>query len=433
MLRNDTVYSVVRGSRIRLTSLVACPTILSFVLLAPLLSGCSKAPERNSPEATTETIPEEEATAVEVALVKVPEPEPELEAPLEPTKKKTKKKRPKKGTVAAIRAAEKERDPEEKERIDRLIKKRFSVADQLYSVVTLKDGSTITAKDIKELDDTYTVQTAANESRTVFSTKELKKSEVENVEPESGSATMWLKIQDSRVPSTARDGFYHERMLALVFDYFLDEYSDSEHVSRVNEMRKTWVEEKTKLDDNWMKVEGEWYGPDDTLPTRLSADVRRDIEALRKSLAKADYLKASSFYRRMKIPPEFDKERRAVIAMRSTIEKGLDDQLAESQETAEMERENALKTYEKELAKISTWKPKVNDDRNLLSETKSEYQIRAEETRRVALGKLKMKQASARNVARARFHDAKKQSHLKYSKEKSDVQRAHKLLDRSSL
>jgi hypothetical protein len=339
------------------------------------------------------------------------------------------------GSVAAIRADQQERDSQQKERIDRLIKKRYRVTGKNpYSVITLKDGSTVTAKDVTKQNDSYAMQTVMNEDRTVFASKEFSKPEVASIEPESGDEIMWLRVKQSRVPANAMDGYQHGRMIALIFDYFLDEYPDSEHASKVIEMRETWVQEKTKLDNTWMKVDRKWYGPDDIPAKRFPKSSRRAIAALRKSMANGQYLKAASLYGKIQIPPEFDKERQAVIAMRSKIEEGLEHYLNESAKTAVGEREHALKTYEKELAKFKTWKPKKqNSTRSLLSETKSEYQVRLKELQKESKGELKVTQGSARRLAYTRFNEAKKESHLKHAEAKRDVQRAHRALDKSSL
>jgi len=296
-------HGVVERLRTSSISVIACLAITSFSTIFSLLSGCSK------------------------------------EAPT----------LPRKGSVGALRASAPKRSQPEKARIDRLIKKRFvPVTGNAFSTITLTDGSVVIAKDVREQDSSYILRAAQNEENTIFAIRTIEKSEVKSIVDEGGEATMWRKIKGLRLPKTSLDGYYHDRIITLVFDHFLSEYPNTQHTQKVRDMREAWVNEKTTLDGNWIKVKGEWYSPKE-----ISPDFLFSIDRIEAKIADGHYLEAARLCSEMRIPHGFPADLEQFRATRDSIHDGLHDFLRSQKSSADKKRSALKVQYEMELARIS--------------------------------------------------------------------------------
>jgi hypothetical protein len=398
-----------------------------------LFSGCSKAPTPDSPNVETDKTPVVETMPVDNIVVR--DTEQERKRQIKQTTEEKRKMPPTAGTVAALRADAIERNPRQKQRIDNLIKKRYrATQNQSYSIVVITDGSTFTAKDMKETDEGYTMQAAMNAKRTVFSPKLLKKSEVASIETECGDKAMWLRVKRARPPATAMDSYRHDRMITLIFDYFLEEFPDSEYAENVSAIRDMWVNEKKQLDDVWIKVKGKWYGPDEIPPKTLPKSSQQTIAAVKNRIVNGQYFEAATLYGDIKIPPGFKKEQKAVEGIRRQIEEGLDHQLNQYVRSVNKEKADAKSKYERELVKISTWRrSKKSTVWNRRAESEYRYQQRLAGLRYEAEMQLQARQNTARNKARNEYEKIAREADYKLSEKKDEVQRARTAISVSSL
>ena len=420
--RFDRVIARLQISFIRL---IACLTVFSFSFFTPNFCGCSKAPEPDlsavieEETPAEETVPEEDSAQEEQVKVEEQPPPPP----------------PAEGTVAAIRANAKERDSRQKKRIDSHITKRYVGTEETsYDVVTLTDGSTVMAMDVTEQDDTYTMKATLNAERTAFATETLKKSEVASIEPESGDEAMWLKVKGVRPPATASDGYYHDRMIALVFDYFLDQYPESEHTSKVRDIREMWVDEKTKLDDMRMKVKGEWYGPDEVPPKIFPRSTRQALAFAQTNLNKGRYFEAAKLCSQIRIPDGFDSHQEAFKVLCDRVHEGFKEYLRKEKAHIDGQRQDASEKYDRELAKINSMRAhRARTLRNTRAESEWQQKYRISVLEKKAQANRKKRQSTARQKALAKYNTAIGKADQKYARVKAKVNQAVTDMRKASL
>jgi len=380
MFTASTVYRMIANRRIRLVNIVACLAISAFPVTALLITGCGDS------------------------------------GPVD-------------GTVAALRAVASERSHPEKKRIDQEIKKRFVVTGKYaFSTVALTNGSVVVARDVKEQNDLYTMRVAQNEKGTIFSVRTFKKSEIASVETKSGEDAMWLRLKDSRLPATALDGYYHERMLALAFDHFLEEFPESQHTSNVLDLREVWKNEKATLERNWIKVKGEWYGPNEMSPGILFS-----MDSIETSIKNGRYFEAAQRCSKIRIPKGFNADKENLRAMRDHIQKRLEKYLQTQMTLADQKKSNAEKKYERQLAVIDSWKPgKLAFARNARAESSKEFERRKGLARSYKRGELRRKQLAARETASQEYDQTMTKINAQIDKIESKVLDAQNLLKTSS-
>lgn len=227
-----------------------------------------------------------------------------------------------------------------------------------YVVVTLKDGKTMIAKSAEVIDGSYHFQVARNKKRSIFSLKVIPKKEVKSVTPEGGGQGLWAEIQKLSLPWEAVEGYYHEQIIALVLDPFLDTQRDSPHHSATVALRKDWAAEQRKLDAGYKKIEGKWYAPGDPLPKRLPLVTRRALQSVRTFMRQGQPFDAVEICKNIRIPMDFPEIKRNFKTLVASLLTQLAGHAQSESVRINAERTKARNIYNRDVATVRAWQPR---------------------------------------------------------------------------
>ncbi len=127
--------------------------------------------------------------------------------------------------------------------------------------IKLKSGETLTGRITYEADDIVKIEIPVSAS--IKETKVIARADIESITKEAPDDVAFNQLQ-SLVPTGSMISVdSYRRMLETGPDAFLRNFPASAHKAKVEEIRATLAEELDKVERGFLKVEGEWYSPQD--------------------------------------------------------------------------------------------------------------------------------------------------------------------------
>ncbi len=140
--------------------------------------------------------------------------------------------------------------------------------------VKLKSGQTITGRILFESDDMVRIETAASAS--IKETKTIARADIESVSKDAPDLVAFKALESLLPTGSLVSADAYKKMLETGPDSFLRQFPESSHAAKVKEMRDQIAAELDKVERGFIKVDGDWYSPQDKLTYRemIAARIR---------------------------------------------------------------------------------------------------------------------------------------------------------------
>lgn len=138
--------------------------------------------------------------------------------------------------------------------------------------IKLKSGETLTGRIVYEGDDIVRIEVSVSAS--IKETKTIARGDIESIVKAAPDDVAFDKLQ-SLVPTGSMVSVDdYRRMLETGPDAFLRDFPGSKHTPKVQEIRATLAEELDKVERGFLKVEGDWYSPQERVAFKELIDSR---------------------------------------------------------------------------------------------------------------------------------------------------------------
>lgn len=127
--------------------------------------------------------------------------------------------------------------------------------------IKLKSGQTLTGRITYEAADIVKIEIPVSAS--IKETKIIGRADIESIVKDAPDDVEFNKLQTLVPAASMLSAENYRKMLETGPDAFLKNHPDSKHVAKVKEIQATLAEELDKVERGFMKVDGEWYSPQD--------------------------------------------------------------------------------------------------------------------------------------------------------------------------
>jgi hypothetical protein len=127
--------------------------------------------------------------------------------------------------------------------------------------IKLKSGQTLTGRITYEAADIVKIEIPVSAS--IKETKIIGRADIESIVKDAPDDVEFNKLQTLVPAPSMLSAENYRKMLETGPDAFLKNHPDSKHVAKVKEIQATLAEELDKVERGFMKVDGEWYSPQD--------------------------------------------------------------------------------------------------------------------------------------------------------------------------
>lgn len=127
--------------------------------------------------------------------------------------------------------------------------------------IKLKSGQTLTGRITYEAADIVKIEIPVSAS--IKETKIIGRADIESIVKDAPDDVEFNKLQTLVPAASMLSAENYRKMLETGPDAFLKNHPGSKHVAKVKEIQATLAEELDKVERGFMKVDGEWYSPQD--------------------------------------------------------------------------------------------------------------------------------------------------------------------------
>lgn len=148
----------------------------------------------------------------------------------------------------------------------------LAITPLMADEIKLKSGETFSGRITYEADDIVKIEVAINAS--IKETKIIARGDIESIVKDAPDDVAFNKLQGLVPTGSMVSVDNYRRMLETGPDAFLRDFPDSKHVPKVKELRATLAEELDKVERGFVKIESDWYSPQDKVAFKELIDSR---------------------------------------------------------------------------------------------------------------------------------------------------------------
>ncbi|NLT72552.1 MAG: hypothetical protein GXX91_17905 [Verrucomicrobiaceae bacterium] len=138
--------------------------------------------------------------------------------------------------------------------------------------VKLKSGETFTGRITYEADDIIKIEVPVSAS--IKETKIIGRADIAEIVKDAPDDVEFNRIQGLVPAPSLLPASSYRQLLETGPEAFLKAYPQSAHVSKVEEIRNTLAEELDKVERGFLKIEGEWFSPQDKIDYKALIESR---------------------------------------------------------------------------------------------------------------------------------------------------------------